>query len=234
MNTLIEQTRSAFPSGRQALAVLLAGVILLAFAGGTFLLMTGGWGHEVTHEDYYYWLFVRMLEPETSVELWIPTPDFTELQGLISVDPTWASFPGRNVTQSIEQTAYGSMFRFVFSESFAISGSVRTASVAGNGTLTFSSQVSNDVWIHLANISSGNHVSFILYYEVRQATRSFDCSRTIFVGTADPRDSFQSSQVLDLGYLGTMVDDNNAYSTLSAGWASYSLIVGGFAFCGIA
>lgn len=235
MNESFHETKSPLPSRKQALVILVAASVVLALAGFIFALAFSGWSHRVTHEVYDYFLFVRVQAPETNAEVWVPVPDFSELRDRVSVDETWVpfdEFPTRNVSQTISQTAYGTMYRFVFSESFALYGSVQTVPGSANGTLTFSSQVSNDVRIYLANVSASNQVSIILYYEVAQALSSFECNRHFFVSTADPRGNTIPGMIAGQGYVGEMVRDENAYTVLSSGWGAYPLVDGGFAACG--
>ncbi len=234
MSVGLESTSSKITAAKWGPVVLVAGVVLLAFAGLIFLLAITGGNARVTVEVYNYYVFVRMREPEASAELWVPVPDFPELRDRTCVTVAFADsgFPGRNVTQSIEESAYGTLFRFGFSESFAVWGQMPVAPGSANGTLTFNSQVSNDVWIYLTNISSGNQVSIILYYEVAQLRGFLSRAQVFFVGTADPRGGPETQLILGPGTLHEMIRDDKAYTVLSAGWGMHPLIDGGFAISG--
>jgi hypothetical protein len=214
-------------------------VVLLAFAGLALVLAISiqdaiQEDNRVTEEVYNYHLFVRLRDPEANVELRVPVPDFLELRNRTSVNETFVNspFPSRNVTQSIEDSPYGVMFRFLFSESFAVWGRVAVAPGSANETLTFSSQVSNRVWMYLANVSAGNQVSMILYYEVAQIHGSpvpLTCNLMTFVGTGGPRAG--PGLIAPSGYLRHMASDENAYTALSSGWGSYRLVDGRFKTC---
>src|SRR5947199_10021536 len=93
-------------------------------------------------------------------------PDFPELSDRTSVDVSFGDFPNSNVTQSMIGSPYGTMFRFVFCDSFAVRGVTVVATGSANGTLTFSTEVSNVVRIYLSNLSSGKQVPLILPYEL--------------------------------------------------------------------
>jgi len=121
------------------------------------------------------------------------------------------------------------MFRFRFYDSFAVWGVVRVAPGSANGTLTFSSQVSNAVWIYFANIISGNQVSFILYYEVAQVRGLFSNTQVFFVGTVDPRGGPEEHLVLRCGVVYGMAYQGTGYTVLSPGWSLSPLSDGGFA-----
>src|SRR5437899_1907989 len=138
-------------------------------------------------------------------------------------------FPSRNVTQSMQESAHSTMFRFVFSESFAVWGIMRSAPGSANGTLTFSSQVSNEVWINLANITPGNQVSIILYYEVAQVHGLLSNTQIFVVGTVDPRGGPEAASLLPCGAVYRMAYDGEGYTVLSGGWSRYPLVDGGFA-----
>ena len=225
-----EPARSTFPSTKQALVILVAGSVVLAFAGLILFLALEGGNSRATLEVYNYHLFVRMRNPGTSAEIWVPVPDFTELRDRTFVNETFVNspFPSRNVTQSIQESAHGTMFRFVFSESFAVWGIMRSAPGSANGTLTFSSQVSNDVWINLANITPDNQVSFILYYEVAQVHGLLSNTEIFFVGTVDPRGGPEAALVLPCGAVYRMAYEGEGYTVLSGGWSQYPLVDGGF------
>ena len=226
-----EHARSAFPSTKQALVILVAGLVVLAFAGLILFLALAGGNSRATLEVYNYHLFVRMRNPGTSAELWVPVPDFTELRDRTFVNETFVDspFPSRNVTQSIQESAHGTMFRFVFSDSFAVRGVKVVTPSSANGTLTFSTQVSNAVRLYLANVSSGTQVSFILHYEVARSRGFLLNDQVSFVGTADPR-SLETGLVLPCGYLLKMISDENAYTVVSPGWDLYPLNDGGFSY----
>src|SRR5688572_30821280 len=135
----VHRATSRSPSRTQALVILVVGVVLIAIAGFSFVLVFSGWSDRVTDEIYYYFLFVRIQTPESGAEVWVPVPDFPELQERVSVDESWVpfdEFPTRNVTQTVIQTTYGTMYRFVFSESFGLYGFQHVAPGAANGTLT--------------------------------------------------------------------------------------------------
>src|SRR6266545_2960046 len=229
-----ERIESKTWAARRGLVVFVAGVVLLAFAGLVLLLALLGGSAQVTVEVYNYHLFVRMRDPEPGAEIWVPVPDFSELRALTSVNKTFAGslFPSRNVTQSIEESIHGTVFRFAFSEPLAVFGSIRVTPGSANGTLTFNSQVSNDVWIYLANVSTGNQVSIILYYEVAQIHGFLSRTQIIFLGTADPLENAGTQLVASPGYLGEMIRDDRAYTLLANGWVSYPLTTGGFAVSG--
>src|SRR2546430_10321584 len=73
-----EPARSTFPSTKQALVILVAGLVVLAFTGLILVLALAGGNSRATLEVYNYHLFVRMRNPGASAELWVPVPDFTE------------------------------------------------------------------------------------------------------------------------------------------------------------
>src|SRR2546422_1572081 len=100
-----EPARSTFPSTKQALVILVAGSVVLAFAGLILFLALEGGNSRATLEVYNYHLFVRMRNPGTSAELWVPVPDFTELRDRTFVNETFVNspFPSRNVTRSEER-----------------------------------------------------------------------------------------------------------------------------------
>lgn len=233
MTASFEKPKSAFPSKHQALAVLVVGVVLLAVAG--FILVLGIMisDQRIREEVYQYQLFVRMSDSGASAELWVPVPDFPELRDRTSVYGGFEDFPNTNVTQSIEESAHGTMFRFVFSDSFAVLGSIIVAPGSANGTLTFNSQVSSDVWIYLSNISSSNQVTIILRYQVVQVRGFLSDNQASFMSTADPSGGADTGLRRPCGYLLEMIRNDRAYRILSAGWGLYPLTGGGFAFyCG--
>jgi len=227
----VHRDTSRFPSRTQALVIFVVGVVLIALAGAGLVLVFvfSGWSNRVTHDTYYYWLFVEIQTPGPRAEIWVPAPDFPELRDRVSIDETWPQFPGRNVSQSIASSAHGTMYRFVFSESFALRGFIDSAPGSANGTLTFSSQMSNRTWIYLTNVSSGNRVSIILFYE---RVGGFGCSRVSFLGTADPRVETMSGRTESAGYVGSMVSNEMSYTSISAGWGLYRLVDGAFTACG--
>ena len=145
------------------------------------------------------------------------------------MDPNFGDFPNPNVTQSMVVSPYGTMFRFVFSDSFAVRGVKVVTPGSANGTLTFSTQVSNAVRLYLANVSSGNQVSLILHYEVARSRGFLLNDQVSFVGTADPR-SPETGLVLPCGYLLKMISDEKAYTVVSPGWDLYPLNDGGFSY----
>ena len=69
-----EHARSTFPSTKQALVILVAGLVVLAFAGLTLFLALAGGNSRATLEVYNYHLFVLMRNPGTSAELWSQCP----------------------------------------------------------------------------------------------------------------------------------------------------------------
>lgn len=233
MTASFERPGSAFPSKRQALVVLVAGVVMLAVAGLILVVGIMKSGQRVLEEVYYYQLFVRMRDPGASAELWVPVPDFPELRERTYIDGNFTDFPNTNVTQSIEESARGTMFRFLFSDSFAVWGTADIAPGSANGTLTFDSQVSSDVWIYLSNTSSDSQVSILLVYQVAQF-RGFEAdTQVFFVGTADPRGDGGSGLRSRCGYILDTIRDDGVYTVLSAGWGRYPLTDGGFAYyCG--
>jgi hypothetical protein len=224
----VHRETSRFPSRTQALVIFVVGVVLIALAGAGLVLVFV-FSNRVAHEHYYYILFVRIQTPESGAEIWVPVPDFPELRDRVSVWDIWPQFPGRNVSQSIASSAYGTMYRFVFSESFARIGFIDSAPGSANGTLTFSSQMSNRTWIYLTNVSSGNRVSIILFYERKGG---FGCSQVSFLGTADPRVETMSGRTESAGYVGNMVYNERSYTSISAGWGLYRLVDGAFTACG--
>src|SRR5947208_445042 len=224
-----EPARSTFPSTKQALVILVAGSVVLAFAGLILFLALEGGNSRATLEVYNFNLFVRMRTPGASAELWVPVPEFPQLRDQASVDPNFGDFPNTNVTQSMVVSPYGTMFRFVFSDSFAVRGVKVVTPGSANGTLTFSTQVSNAVRLYLANVSSGNQVSFILHYEVARSRGFLLNDQVSFVGTADPR-SPETGLVLPCGYLLKMISDEKAYTVVSPGWDLYLLNDGGFSY----
>lgn len=182
----------------------------------------------VRFELYYYQLFVRMQTPGASGELLVPVPNFFELRELIWVDWNFTDFPNRNVTRSIVESVHGTMFRFAFSDSFAAWGAIQVSPGSANGTLTFSSQVSNAIWIFLSNVSVGNQVSIILLYQVSQVRGFLSKDQEFFLGTADPREGRSIGQHLRCGYVLEMIRDDKAYTALSGDWGLYPLADGGF------
>lgn len=234
MSVGLERIASENTSVKRGLAVLIAGLVLLAFAGLVLLLAIAGGDGRVTEEVYNYYVFVRLRNPQASAELWIPVPDFPELRDRTSVTQAFvdSGFPSRNVTQTIEGSAYGTLFRFGFYESFAVWGQMPVAPGSANGTLTFNSQVSNHVWIYLANISSGNQVSVIMHYELVQVRGFLSRTQVFFVGTADPRGGPETRLFVGAGALHEMIRDDKAYTVLTVGWGLYPLIDGGFAVSG--
>jgi hypothetical protein len=224
----IHRGASRFPSRTQALAIFVVGVVLIALAGAGLVLVFV-FSNRVSNDLYYYWLFVEIQTPGPRAEIWVPVPDFPELRDRVSIDETWPRFPDRNVSQSIASSAYGMMYRFVFSESFARRGFIDSAPGSANGTLTFSSQMSNRTWIYLTNVSSGNRVSIILFYE---RVGGFGCSRVSFLGTADPRVETVNGRTESAGYVGRMVYNEMSYTSISAGWGLYRLVDGAFTACG--
>src|SRR5436190_18262210 len=223
------QPRPNFPPAKWGLVILVAGVVMLAFGGLLFVLALTGGNARVTSEAYIYNLFVRVRSPGAITELWVPMPDFPELSDRTSVDVSFGDFPNSNVTQSRVGSPYGAMFRFVFSDSFAVRGVAVMTPGSANGTLTFSTQVSNAVRIYIANLSSGNQVSLILHYEVSRSRGFLANDQVNFVGTADPR-SAGTGLVLPCGYLPEMTRHDEAYTVLSLGWGLYPLIDGGFSY----
>lgn len=223
------QPRPTFPPATWGLVLLVAGLVVLALGGSLFVLALTGGNSRVTSEAYIYNLFVRVRNPGAIAELWVPMPDFPELSDRTSVDVSFGDFPNSNVTQSMIGSPYGTMFRFVFSDSFAVRGVTVVAPGSANGTLTFSTQVSNTVRIYLANLSSGNQVSLILHYEVSRSRGFLASDQVNFVGTADPRTP-GAGLVLPCGYLPEMTRHDEAYTVLSLGWGLYPLIDGGFSY----
>ena len=69
-----EHARSTFPSTKQALVILVAGLVVLAFAGLILFLALAGGNSRATLEVYNYHLFVLMRNPGTSAELWSQCP----------------------------------------------------------------------------------------------------------------------------------------------------------------
>src|SRR2546422_11577926 len=102
-----EPARSTFPSTKQALVILVAGSVVLAFAGLILFLALEGGNSRATLEVDNYHLFVRMRKPGTSAESWVPVPDFTEHRDRTVVNETFLNgpFPSRDMTQSIQETA---------------------------------------------------------------------------------------------------------------------------------
>jgi hypothetical protein len=232
--TDIHRDTSRFPSRTQALVIFVISVVLIALAGAVLVFVIPGWSNGVIHDTYYYHLFVRIQTPGPRAEIWVPVPDFPELRDRVSIDEDWTrftfpEFPSRNVSQSIASSAYGTMYRFVFSESFALYGFTDSAPGSANGTLTFSSQMSNRTWIYLTNVSSENRVSIILFYE---QIGGFGCGRVSFLGTADPRVETRSGGTERAGYVGRMVYNETSYTSISAGWGLYRLVDGAFTYCG--
>jgi hypothetical protein len=225
----VHRETSRFPSRTQALVIFVVGVVLIALAGIGLVLVFVFSGSSNLDDSYYYYLFVEIQTPESGAEIWVPVPDFPELRDRVSIDETWPQFPGRNVSQSIASSAYGTMYRFVFSESFALRGFIDPAPGSADGTLTFSSQMSNRTWIYLTNVSSGNRVSIILFYE---RVGGFGCSNVSFLGTADPRVETMSGRTESAGYLGRMVYNEMSHTSISAGWGLYRLVDGAFTACG--
>src|SRR5438094_5666846 len=132
----IHRETSRFPSRTQALVIFVVGVVLIALAGAGLVLVFvfSGWSNRVTHDTYYYWLFVEIQTPGPRAEIWVPVPDFLELRDRVSIDETWPQFPGRNGSQSIASSACGTVYRFAFPGSFALRGCV--ASAAGSANVT--------------------------------------------------------------------------------------------------
>ena len=223
------QPRPTFPPVKRGLVILVAGLVILALGGLLFVLAITGGNARVTSEAYVFNLFVRMRNPGASAELWVPVPDFPQLRDQASVDPNFGDFPNPNVTQSMVVSPYGTMFRFVFSDSFAVRGAKVVTPGSANGTLTFSTQVSNAVRLYLTNVSSGNQVSFILHYEVARSRGFLLNDQVSFVGTADPR-SPETGLVLPCGYLLKMISDEKACTVVSPGWGLYPLNDGGFSY----
>jgi hypothetical protein len=227
----IHREKSRFPSRTQALVIFVVGVVLIALAGAG-LVVVFVFSDRVTNDHYYYFLFVRIQTPGPRAEIWVPVPDFPELRDRVSIDENWTpfpEFPSRNVSQSIASSAYGTMYRFVFSESFKLYGFIDSSPGSASGTLTFSSQMSNRTWIYLTNVSSANRVSIILFYE---RVGGFGCSRVSFLGTADPRLETMSGRTERAGYVGRMVYNEMSYTSISAGWGLYRLVDGTLTACG--
>ncbi len=226
---MLPQPSPTPPPVKWGLVILVAGVVMLALGGLLFVLAITGGNARVASEAYIFNLFVRIRNPGASAELWVPVPDFAQLRDRASVDSNFGDFPNTNVTQSMVVSPYGTMFRFVFSDSFAVRGVKVVTPGSANGTLTFSTQVSNAVRLYLENVSSGNQVSFILHYEVARSRGFLLNDQVSFVGTADPR-SPETGLVLPCGYLLKMISDEKAYTVVSPGWDLYPLNDGGFSY----
>src|SRR5438093_25785 len=100
-----EPARSTFPSTKQALVILVAGSVVLAFAGLILFLALEGGNSRATLEVYNYHLFVRMRNPGTSAELWVPVPDFPELRArpFVTKPLLTSQFPSGKLTRSIKK-----------------------------------------------------------------------------------------------------------------------------------